>query len=152
MAKKKAKDWLREAGSEEASRSLSVLKKLEKALNHKGSWPFLLRKNLWKLRDRYSGRLISGYQQFPAFSMQRWSYFQHVKRSSCQKRPCLFCIFLTIIFSLQDYLRVKTRESVIFQTVWICYVTWKLLDSKSCDMQTIYAIMSANFWVMTMAR
>jgi hypothetical protein len=29
-----------------ASRSLNVLKKLEKALNHKGSWPFLLRKNL----------------------------------------------------------------------------------------------------------
>jgi hypothetical protein len=29
-----------------ASRSLNVLKKLEKALNRKGSWPFLLRKNL----------------------------------------------------------------------------------------------------------
>jgi len=29
-----------------ASRSLNVLKKLEKALNDKGSGPFLLRKNL----------------------------------------------------------------------------------------------------------
>jgi hypothetical protein len=34
------------AGSEMASRSLNVLKKLEKALNHKGFWPFLLRKIL----------------------------------------------------------------------------------------------------------
>jgi hypothetical protein len=31
---------------EMASQLLNVLKKLEKALNHKGSWPFLLRKIL----------------------------------------------------------------------------------------------------------
>jgi hypothetical protein len=36
----------RKAGPLLTSRSLNVLKKLEKALNHKGSWPFLLRKNL----------------------------------------------------------------------------------------------------------
>jgi hypothetical protein len=32
------------AGSGTASRSLNVLKKLEKVLNRKGFWPFLLKK------------------------------------------------------------------------------------------------------------
>jgi hypothetical protein len=36
----------KKAGPFLTSRSLNVLKKLEKALNHKGSWPFLLEKNL----------------------------------------------------------------------------------------------------------
>jgi len=43
--------------------------KFKKALNYKGSWPFLLRKNLWKLSYRCSGPIISSYQQFPTFSM-----------------------------------------------------------------------------------
>jgi len=38
---------IKEAGLWLASRSLNVLKKLEKALNHKGLWPFLLIKNLF---------------------------------------------------------------------------------------------------------
>jgi len=44
-----------------ASRSLNVLTKLEKALNHKGSWLFLLRKYLkaevqvfWPINQRLS--------------------------------------------------------------------------------------------------
>jgi hypothetical protein len=60
---------------ENTSRSLKVLKKFEKALNHKGFWPFLLIKNLLMLSDRCSGRLISGHQRFPAFSMQKVSLF-----------------------------------------------------------------------------
>jgi hypothetical protein len=36
----------KKAAPEMASRSLKVLKKLKKALNHKGFWPFLLRRNL----------------------------------------------------------------------------------------------------------
>jgi len=36
----------KKAESEMASRSLNVLKKFKKALNHNGFWPFLLRRNL----------------------------------------------------------------------------------------------------------
>jgi hypothetical protein len=38
------------------------------------------------------------------------TFYQHVKRSACQKWSCLFlCVFLPVIVGLQIFLRVKTR-------------------------------------------
>ena len=69
------------------SQSLNVLKKSEKALNHKGSWPFLFKKHLWKPSDRCSDRLISNYQRFPAFAVQRRIYLQHVSDRLAISKP-----------------------------------------------------------------